>query len=249
MDGRKRSGWKRPAGIEVTHGGAIAGAAEAGGACRTRDPERLKSKEIYREVEKLTANSLVPFSQPEKARKGVGHARWRERGSARSKLEQRGLYTTLDGNRSRWCAQASYRHTLRTSGVTNPVEIGNPGLRTQLGYGGEERKGEERSRLTDGAMLSVAERAGPCHPRLRGGGEARVWAVGGMGRALAEAAAALGWGFLFFSIFYFLFSKAFLNRILRATKIQPKAINTTIRYASACMHKQVCNSMLNFKFQ
>ena len=87
----------------------------------------------------------------------------------------------------------------------------------------------------------------------RKGGEARAWAAGGgeMGHALAEAAAAaagLGFSFVFYFLF-FLFSKAFLNRILRAPKIQPKAINTTRRYASACMHKQVSNSMLNFKFQ
>ena len=82
-------------------------------------------------------------------------------------------------------------------------------------------------------------------------------AVGRLGHSLGRCGAGeeLGLGlvpgkwFLFFLYIFFLFSKAFLNRILRATKIQPKEINTTIRYASACMHKQVSNSMLNFKFQ
>ena len=166
-------GGKGTARGEVRHGGAIAGAAEAGDACQTRDPERLKSKEIYREVEKLTANSPVPFSQPEKARKGVGHARWRERGSARSKLEQRGLYMTLDGNRSRWCAQASYRDTLRTSGVTNPVEIGNPGVTNPAWLRWRRKEGGEVT-LPHGPELSVTESGGAQSPESGEEGGART---------------------------------------------------------------------------
>ena len=101
--------------------------------------------------------------------------------------------------------------------------------------------------LTSGTMLSVGERAGPGCQGLREG-EALCWGRTGprAGRDCQASAWFQGSGFfLFFSIF-FLFSKAFLNRIFRATKIHPKANNTTIRYASACMHKQVSNSMLNF---
>ena len=43
---------------------------------RNRDLDHLKTKEIHGEVEKLTANSPMPFLRPEKARKGVGHARY-----------------------------------------------------------------------------------------------------------------------------------------------------------------------------
>jgi len=51
------------------------------------------------------------------------------------------------------------------------------------------------------------------------------------------AAAELGWlgffSFVFFLFFSFLFSKTFLNRILRATQIQQKGISTKIKYTSA----------------
>jgi len=60
-DGSQRFQEAPAAGGEVGRGGAIAGA------CQTRDSERLKTKEICREVEKLTVSSPVPLTRPERA--------------------------------------------------------------------------------------------------------------------------------------------------------------------------------------
>jgi len=81
----------------------------------------------------------------------------------RSEREVMGLSRTLDGNGSRWCAQASYRDALRTFGVTNPVEIGIGAI--SIGRESDSRK-EKMMRLTCGVHLSASLGTGPaCHPK------------------------------------------------------------------------------------